>query len=131
MKETFISHNSDVKTIKEIARSETDKPVLMLNLNKYVPEADYPNGRLYSDYMEALYSLIAQADAKVLWQVPIFGQPVGQQPLDEILAAWYPTHKAFLSMTSQAGSERSFRLRKLCIKTAVIHRCAEDVIPKP
>ena len=122
---------SDIEIIRGIARSNKDSPVLMLNLNKYVPSAGYPNGELYRSYMEALDRLIAQAEARILWQVPVYGQPIGEQPLDEILAAWYPSHRAFLSMTRFPDSDENFRLRDLCIETAVIHRCAEGVLFKP
>ncbi len=49
---------------------------------------------------------------------------------DEILGAWYPSHKAFLSLKEQPSSAESFRLRELCVSEAVVHRCPEDIIPK-
>lgn len=122
--------DSEMQAIRTIAASDNDTPILMLNLNKYIQSAGYPDGKLYRSYMQALHRLIAQAEAKILWQVPVLGQPIGEQSLDEILAAWYPSHKAFLSMTSLPGSKENFRLRELCIETAVIHRCAEGTVVK-
>ena len=43
--------------------------------------------------------------------------------LDEILAYWYPSHKAFLSMINSPHRTDNFELRKKLIVYAVIHRC--------
>ena len=44
----------DVETMRVIAESDNDHPVLMVNLNKYKQEAGYPDGKLYNEYMSAL-----------------------------------------------------------------------------
>ena len=121
----------DFAKIEEIANSDDDRPVLMVNLNKYA-EGEYPNGTIYKDYMKALDVLLENVGAKILWRTPVYGQPIGTQPLDEILGAWYPSHKAFLALREQGkASEENFRLRNLAVEYAVIHRCQEDGIPKP
>jgi len=121
----------DFAKIEEIANSDDDNPVLMVNLNKYA-EGEYPNGTIYKDYMKALDVLLEKVGAKILWRTPVYGQPIGTQPLDEILGAWYPSHKAFLALREQGkASEENFRLRNLAVEYAVIHRCPENGIPKP
>lgn len=125
------SNSAEFELIQKIAESDQDGPVLMLNQNRYAPAANYPNGQLYTDYMKALHGLLPRVGGKVLWQIPVYGQPVGEQPLHEILAAWYPTHKAFVALTQQVGAEENFRLRALAVEYAVIHRCPADVIPMP
>ena len=121
----------DFAKIEEIANSDYDTPVLMVNLNKY-SEGEYPNGTIYKDYMKALDVLLEHVGAKILWRTPVYGQPIGTQPLDEILGAWYPSHKAFLALREQGkASEENFRLRELAVEYAVIHRCPENGIPKP
>ena len=103
----------------------------MVNLNKYF-EGEYPNGASYQDYMKALDVLLEDVGGKILWRTPVYGQPRGTQPLDEILGVWYPSHKAFLALRDQGKtSEENFRLRSLAVESAVIHRCPEDGIPKP
>ena len=72
--------------------------------------------------------MIKQAGGKKLWHFPVMGQPIGTQDLDEIIAVWYPSHQAFLSITQQPASEENFRLRNLCAKHALLHRCLGDVI---
>ena len=52
----------------------------------------------------------------------------GEQDIDEILAAWYPSHRAFLDLPDQPGAKENFRLRKICVRSAVIHRC-NGVLP--
>jgi hypothetical protein len=102
----------------------------MININKYLPNAGYPDGKLYKDYMKALYVLLEQLGARILWHAPVLGQPVGTQPADEILGAWYPSHKSFLALREQPGSDESFRCRDLCVDQGVVHRCPENIIPK-
>ena len=130
MNDEFVP-TDDFTKIEEIANSGNDKPVLMVNLNKYF-EGEYPNGTIYKDYMKALDVLLEHVAAKILWRTPVYGQPIGTQPLDEIFGAWYPTHRAFLVLREQGeASEENFRLRNLAVEYAVIHRCQEDGIPKP
>lgn len=116
----------ELEAIKAIANSGRDKPVLMLNLNRYSEAAEYPNGEIYRKYMSVLEALLPRVGAKVLWRTPVFGQPVGKQAIDEILAAWYPTHQAFLELPDATGADENFRLRRTCIEYAVIHRCPGD-----
>ena len=122
---------NDFTNIEDIAMSDNDTPVLMVNLNKY-SEGEYPEGSAYKEYMNALDILLEHVGAKILWRTPVYGQPIGSQPLDEIIGAWYPSHKAFLALRDQGKfSEENFRLRYLAVESAVIHRCPEDGIPKP
>jgi hypothetical protein len=75
--QTFIEHRSradlpdvnaaEIAAIKSIAQKNGDGPVLMFNLNKYRPEAGYPDGKLYTDYMAVLGALLPQVGEKVLW----------------------------------------------------------------
>ena len=126
-----IAPTGDFAKIEEIANSDDDRPVLKVNLNKY-SEGEYPNGTIYKDYMKALDVLLEHVGAKILWRTPVYGQPIGTQPLDEILGAWYSSHKAFLALREQGeASEENFRLRNLAVEYAVIHRCPENGIPKP
>ena len=131
MNDQFIP-TDDFARIEEIANSDNDRPLLMVNLNKYF-EGEYPNGVIYKDYIKALDVLLEQHLAsKVLWRMPVYGTPLGAQLLDEISGIWYPSHKAFLALRDQGkASEENFRLRNLAVENAVVHRCPEDVIPKP
>ena len=115
----------DADKMRVIAESDDDHPVLMVNLNKYKGDAGFPNGKLYSQYMNALAELRRELGAKLEFQYTVQGQPVGYQNIDEIIGIWYPSHKAFLSIKEQKSSARNFELRGLrglCIETAILHR---------
>ncbi len=131
MHDYFVPNRDDFEIIEKIATSNDDTSLVMLNLNTYAPEAGYPNGALYTEWMHVLGMLIDQAGGKKLWQLPVFGQPIGSQELDEIIAVWWPSHSAFLSITDQPASEENFRLRSLCLKNAVLHRCPGDILSSP
>ena len=117
------SNDAELKIIREIAQSRNDCPVLMLNLNKYKEEAGFPGGRVYKDYMNVLSDLLPCVGGRILWRSVSLGRVVGEQDVDEVLAVWYPSHQAFLDLPTQPGGEENFRLRKTCVKSAVIHRC--------
>ena len=111
MSDQFEPNAMEFSKINKIAVSAEDKAVLMLNLNRYVPKAAYPNGELYINYMRALNQLLEQLGGRILWQMPSFGQPLGGEKLHEIIAIWYPSHKAFLNLREMPGSAENFKLR--------------------
>ena len=78
------ANEREVAEIKAIASSQSDSPVLMININKY-NDGEYPNGETYRNYMKILPKILDEVGAKVLWQLPALGQPVGSQAADEIL----------------------------------------------
>ena len=116
-------NESEIAIIKKIAQSDDDRPVLMLNLNKYKAEANFPDGQLYRNYMAVLGDLLPTVGGRIIWRSTSYGRPIGEQDIDEVLAAWYPSHQAFLDLSSVSGSDENFRLRKLSVKSSVIHRC--------
>ena len=116
-------NREEIREIQAIAESGADRPVLMLNLNRYKPEVNYPLGESYRSYMAVLEELLPKVGGRILWRTPVLGQPVGEQALDEILAAWYPSHQAFLDLPRAPGADENFRLRRECVEHAVIHRC--------
>lgn len=129
MNSTWSANEEDYKAIQEIAESENDRPVLMISINKYLPSAGQPYGEPYKTWMKVLSKMVGEVGEKILWQVPSYGQPIGQQSADEILAEWYPSHKAFLSIKDQPSSVESFRLRELGVSGIMVHRCPDGVIP--
>ncbi len=129
MAEVKNRNDDEIQVIREIANSGNDRLVLMLNLNRYSKAAAFPDGELYQNYMSVLEDFVPVVGAKILWRHNVLGQPIGDQKLDEALAAWYPTHQAFLDLFSAPGSEENFRLRALAVETAVIHRFPGDAYP--
>lgn len=125
-----LTRNDDERAVIEaIANSGDDRPVLMLNLNCYKAGTGFPDGGVYRDYITGLEKFLPVVGGAILWRHPVFGQAVGEQKLDEILAAWYPSHQAFLDLSSAPGGEDNYRLRGECVEYAVIHRCPGDQFP--
>jgi hypothetical protein len=120
-------NETEIAAIKDLIARGADGPVLMLNLNTYTPAAGYPNGASYSRYIAGLEAVVNSLGGKFLWRLPVYGQPVGEQKrVDEIIAIWYPTHKAYLDVATAPGGEENYRLRALCVERALIHRCPGD-----
>ena len=122
-------NDSEIQRIREIADTGRDEPVLMLNLNYYSKEADFPDGDLYRRYMAVLAKLVPEVGAKILWRHPVNGQVTGEQQVHEILALWYPTHRAFLDLASAPSAQENFGLRAQAVELAVIHRLSGYVSP--
>jgi hypothetical protein len=121
---------SEMQRVREIADSGRDEPVLMLNLNLYSAEADFPNGSLYHRYMAALAKLLPEVGAEVLWKHNVSGQIAGSQEFHEVLALWYPSHRAFAELRNAPGAAENFELRALAVEHGVIHRLSGFVHPR-
>ena len=127
---TKLTRNEDeLAIIKTIANSDDDGPVLMLNLNRYTSDAGFPDTGLHQEYITGLEAFLPVVGGKILWRHPVLGQAVGIQKIDEMLAAWYPSHQDFLDLATAPGGENNYRLRGLCVEYAVIHRCTGDQYP--
>lgn len=127
---THLQRNSDdFAIVRRIAESGKDHPVLMLNMNRYAPTAGFPGSGAYREYIDGLGPFLDGAGAKLLWRFPVLGQAVGDQKIDEILACWYPLHRAFLNLYDAPGAAENFHRKRLCVEYAVIHRCPGDVQP--
>ncbi len=119
-------NEGEFRIIQQIAASPDDHSVLMLNMNRYRPEAGYPNGKPYQDYITGLGPFLLGAGGQLMCRMPVLGQAVGEQKVDELLFCWYPKHKAFVDLYLAPGAEENFRLKGLCVEYAVIHRCPGD-----
>ena len=116
---------SDRAIMEEIAKTD-DHPVLMINQNLYTAKAEFPDGELYKEWRAINQKMIEYGDGKILWSMPVQGQILYNgkcQTLSEILAYWYPSHQAFLSMKDAPYREENFAIRKEIIEYAIVHRC--------
>ena len=82
----------EIGVFNAIAGSSDDGPVLMLNLNHYVEEANFPDGELYREYMTVLDQLLIEVGGRILWRTKVRSTVVGTQNIHEALGIWYPTH---------------------------------------
>ena len=110
--------------IEDIASSENDRPVFMLNLNKYFDRSGFLNqNEKYNNYIKTVYAILYETGGKMLWRSTVHDQMVGNQEIDEIWAVWYPSHKAFLDLKDVPTAAKSFTLKRQVVERAVIHRC--------
>ena len=114
---------AEMEIVEGVARGDSDRPVFMLNLNRYTAAAQYPEGQLYRDYMAALDTLLVEVGGEILWRTTVLGQVVGSQDIDEALGILYPSHQAFLDLMSAPGSAENMRLRAMAVEHADLHRC--------
>ena len=104
----------------------------MINQNRYL-KGEFPNGDLYSKWRSINKKMISEVKGKVIWSLKVEAPHLingNLEPLDEILAYWYPSHKAFLSMINSPYRKDNFELRKELIVYAVIHRCDGRNVPQ-
>jgi hypothetical protein len=122
-------NSDDFAEVRRIAESSNDRPVLMLNMNRYVLDSGFPDRGAYRDYITGLGPFLEAAGAKLLWRFPVLGQAVGDQKIDEILACWYPLHQNFLELYEAPGAAENFRRKGVCVEYAVIQRCPGNRAP--
>ncbi len=122
-------NSGDFVEVRRIAKSGSDYPVLMLNMNRYTRDSGFPGRGAYHEYIAGLGRFLMGAGAKLLWRFPVLGQAVGDQEIDEIIACWYPLHRNFLELYDAPGAAANFRRKSLCVEYAAIHRCPGDQAP--
>ena len=122
---------TEVDAIKKIAAGEVDPPMVMLNQNRYSADAGYPDGSEYQTYLTVIEQTIARVGGQLLWRTPVLGQPVvcGHDEVHEILAVWYPSHRAFLELSMAEGAQDMYQRRERCVENAVLHRCPGSAYP--
>ncbi|MEM9303015.1 MAG: hypothetical protein AAGE01_12935 [Pseudomonadota bacterium] len=124
-------NEAEARAIAALA-GQSDHPLLMMNLNRYRPGA-FPDSDSYRQWREVNAAMIGDAGGRILWTLPVHGHILSNgpaEPLDEILAYWYPSHAAFLSMRGTANAERNFALRAELIDFAIVHRCCGENPPR-
>ncbi len=114
-----------IEEFKSLANTDEDTSVLMLNLNRYRPEAGYPSDKLYKEYMAVLDQLLLEVGGKILWRTHVHGVVVGEQKINEALGIWYPSHTAFLNLMTAPTSSKNMKLRDAAVEHADLHRCED------
>ena len=97
-------NGEEIEKFKEITGTSKDYSIIMLDLNEFSEEAEFPNGKLYKDYLEILNFLVAEVGRKILWDTKASATFIGNQKLHEALDIWYLSHKAFLNLMTAPSS---------------------------
>ena len=92
--EQFV-RTADFAKIEEIASSDDDRPVLMVNLNKYFA-GEYPNGATYKCYMKALDVLLEHVGGKYSGERQFMGNRGAHRPWMRFLVYGIHPTKHFL-----------------------------------
>ena len=102
--------------INNIAGTNDDHPVLMLNLKQYKEETGFPEGLIYKEYLAALEEVLKNLGGSILWRHPVEVSPVGQ-PASEVLAIWYPSYAAFVRLAKREveGAQECLELRQRAV----------------
>ena len=102
-----------------------DFPVLMMNFNRYAP-GEFPGGDAYLEWRRVNAEMIGNVGGRILWTLPVHGHILSNgpaEPIDEILAYWYPSHQSFLDMRNYDVTKQNFELRQSLVNYAIVHRC--------
>jgi hypothetical protein len=132
----------DVETIRTVVDATDPAPVVMLNLNKYRVRAAYPadwsgadpdvSGReAYLRYGIVAFQAIAAAGGAILWSTDAREVVIGcdHEDYDEVVAVWYPSRAAFLSLESFPGYLEALEHRGAAVERAGLIAC--DASPTP
>ena len=115
------SSEEQITRLQRLAAGSPEFPLVMLNINRYRPGAEFPEGETYKSYMEAIQHSVGAVGGSVLWQTKVQGAVVGDlEGFHEVLAVWYPNYEAFLALPNADGAKEMFRYRRTCVEEAHI-----------
>ena len=121
------SNDDQISRLKSLASLSSDSSFVMLNINRYKPEVNFPDGETYGAYMSAIEHSVGAIGGSVLWRVPVQGGVVGDlEDFDEVMAVWYPSHKAFLELPDADRAREMFRYRRVCVEKAHIVELSDE-----
>ncbi len=121
MKSHNTSDGRQMESLLDRARVHPERSMVMLNLNRYKADVEFPHGGQYSNYMAAITHSVEANGGAVLWRADVQGSVVGGlEGFHEVLAVWYPNYEAFTSLPDADGAKEMFRYRKICVEEAHI-----------
>lgn len=100
-----------------------DGPFVALNLNRYRDRAAYPPGtpkaevsgrEAYLRYGMIAFQAILSTGGRILWATDAEEVAIGcgHDRYDEVVAVWYPSRKAFLSLDEFPGYREAMELHR-------------------
>ena len=114
-----------------------DGPVVMLNLNRYRDRADYPEPppggedpdvsghEAYARYGIVAQERLGEVGGRILWYASASSTVIGDESdlYDEVLAVWYPSRAAFLSLATAPRILAALPHRRAGLERAAIVCC--------
>jgi uncharacterized protein (DUF1330 family) len=126
-----------------IAGTDADGPKVMLNLNRYRERAAYdgdvPDGLVpdvsgreaYLRYGVVAARVLSRLGGRVLWEAESHQTVVGESGdrIDEVLAVWYPSLAAFISLATDPELLAAHPHRAAGLESAVLLCCESGAEP--
>lgn len=119
-----------------------DGPFVALNLNRYRERAAYPPGtpksdvsgrQAYGRYGFVAFQAILSVGGRILWAADAEEVAIGcdHDRYDEVVAVWYPSREAFLSLDGFPGYREALELhRRAAIEQASLLFFRADAEPR-
>lgn len=128
--------------LSELASHRPDGPIVALNLNRYRDRAAYPPGtpdadvsgqEAYLRYGIVALQAILSTGGRIVWATEGRNVAIGtaDERFHEVVAVWYPSRAAFLTLDRYPGYRDAFELhRRASLERAVLLICDGDAEPK-
>lgn len=114
-----------IAEMQAIADGPDDRPLVMLNLNRYRDSA------AYTRYGEAAQRVLERVGGRILWHAPVNGTVIGEgeERFDDVIAVWYPSATAFLQLVADPETLEARDDRLEGLERAAILRCEAEAEP--
>ena len=139
----ILPNEQQLTQIMAVAGTGADRPVVMLNLNRFRERAAYegevPGGldpdvsgrEAYLRYGAVAVSVLARVGGRPLWEAESGRSAVGEpgEHWDEVVAVWYPSHQAFVDLATNEELLGAHPHRAAGLERAVLVCCESG--PEP
>ena len=111
--------------MQAIAGGPEDRPLVMLNLNRYRDRA------AYARYGEVAQRILERVGGRVLWHASVAGTVIGEgeERFDDVIAVWYPSATAFLQLVADPETLEARDDRLEGLERAATLRCEAEAEP--
>jgi uncharacterized protein (DUF1330 family) len=103
--------------IQAVLNDGRDGPIVMLNLNKYRDRDAY-----LQQYGLVALAAVESVGGRILWQTTVEQTVIGEDrdQYDEVIAVWYPSRAAFLSLMDHPGYLEAAEIRTTTLEHATL-----------
>lgn len=114
-----------------VAAHRPDGPIVALNLNRYrrravyppgTPDADVSGREAYLRYGIVALAAILSVGGRIVWATEGRQLVIGceHDEFNEVVAVWYPSRAAFLSLEQYPGYREAFELHRRADRKSVV-----------
>lgn len=138
--------SEQIAPLAELAGSDADGPLVMLNLNRYRERASYatdpPGGgspdvagrEAYERYAATALAVLTRLGGEIVWHGRATMTVIGGagETWDEVIAVRYPSARAFIALATDPDIVTALAHRNAGLERAVLIRCDEEAaVPAP